>query len=76
MGHLQAGQRNRAQRTQATDLTQGLQSETHVEGIPQRGAKWKANLELEEAGGKIHSPGKKLMVSNLRACPVGEEGNA
>lgn len=47
-GLLQAWRRNRAQRTQATDLKQGLQRETHVVGIPKRGAKREANLDLEE----------------------------
>lgn len=75
-GRLQAWRRNRAQRTQAADFKQGLQSETHVEGIPKRGAEREPNLDLEEGRGKIHGPGKQPVVSNFRACPIGEEGNA
>lgn len=75
-GRLHALRRYRARRTQATDLKQELQPETHIEGIPKRGAEREANLDLEEGRGKIHSPGKQPVVSNFRACPVGEEGNA
>ena len=52
----------------------GLQSGTHVEGIPERGAEGEANLGFEEWRGEVHSPLDKLLVSGTQ--PVGEEGNA